>query len=172
MLLMVPLLFVIPVLGKPALFAATLDDIPPAWGQSLPGAARFKLVMGSTAVLDKETGLVWERSPDTATRNWTASVYYCFGKQVGRRKGWRLPAFEELMSLVDFGIDVGSAPRLPAGHPFKNVQPSYYWSATTDVVDPQEAWIVGIGNGGGGPNRKTGTIYTWCVRAGRGYDGQ
>ena len=42
----------------------------PAWDQTLPAATRFVVLtnMGSQAVLDRETGLVWEQSPDTATR--------------------------------------------------------------------------------------------------------
>ena len=166
---MVLLFLVPPTLARPA-FSATLDDIPPACDQILAAPVRLKLVLGCAAVLDKETGLVWERSPDASTKKWYAAVYCCVGKDLSRRKGWRLPTFEELASLVDTGTDATRSLRLPAGHPFLHVQSAYFWSATTDVVDPQEAWIVGIGNGGERPNRKTGMTYTWCVRAGRGYD--
>ena len=39
----------------------------PAWDQSLPASTRFVVLTnwGQQAVLDKETGLVWERSPAT-----------------------------------------------------------------------------------------------------------
>lgn len=54
----------------------TLDEIPPAWSQKLPAAQRFVLVLDGEAVLDKETGLVWERSPDTTLRNWYVAMEY------------------------------------------------------------------------------------------------
>src|SRR3954467_14198402 len=38
-----------------------VDVIPPAWSQTLPAAERFQLVLGGAGVLDKETGLVWEK---------------------------------------------------------------------------------------------------------------
>ena len=33
------------------------------WGDKLRDAYRFELVLDDAGVLDKETGLVWERSP-------------------------------------------------------------------------------------------------------------
>jgi hypothetical protein len=43
----------------------------PSWDQTLPVATRFIVLsnMGSNAVLDRETGLVWERSPVAAALN-------------------------------------------------------------------------------------------------------
>src|SRR5437867_880208 len=88
--------------------------IPPAWSQILT-ADRFQLVMGGAAVLDRETGLVWEQSPDTSLRQWFVAVTHCYQKSVGGRKGWRLPSVEELASLVNAS---NSSPALPTGHPF------------------------------------------------------
>lgn len=43
-------------------------------------------------VLDKETGLVWERAPSSEEMNWIyAIVFYSYNKYLGGRKGWRLP---------------------------------------------------------------------------------
>ena len=152
----------------------TLDQIPPTWDQILPASERFKLVMGGAAVLDKETGLVWEKSPGTGTYTWDWSGnnagYYCNDKNVGGRKGWRLPALQELASLVD--TSVPGTPKLPSGHPFTNVQSSGYWSATTGANYTIYAWYVDLGNGYVGYSDKATNGYVWCVRGGQGHDPQ
>ncbi len=145
----------------------TLDEIPPTWSQTLPASERFVLVMGGAAVLDKETGLVWEQSPDTTTRTWANAIDYCYNKNVGNRKGWHLPTVEQLASLVD---PTQSNPALPSGHPFSNVQPSFYWSATTYTSFTAFAWFVHFLDGVVGGVDKAGTFNVWCVRGGQGYD--
>src|SRR6266851_2411031 len=83
------------------------------------------------AVFDKETGLVWERSPTTDKKTLDAAVVYSTTRVVARRKGWRLPAIEELLSLVDPGT---TNPTLPAGHPFVNLKLDYfYWSMSQGI---------------------------------------
>ena len=60
----------------------TLDEIPPTWSQKLPAAQRFVIVLDGAAVLDKETGLVWEKSPDTTERDWLPPFF------IATRKLW------------------------------------------------------------------------------------
>jgi hypothetical protein len=115
-------------------------------------------------VLDKETGLVWEKSPDTTTRTWANAISYAYNKNVGGRKGWRLPTVEELASLVDL---TQSNPAIPSGHPFTNVQLSGYWSATTVAGT---AWDVYFHNGNVSYSIEPVPLYVWCVRGGHGYD--
>ena len=122
----------------------TLDEIPPTWSQKLPAAQRFVIVLDGAAVLDKETGLVWEKSPDTTERTWNNAVSYCYKKTVGGRKGWRLPTIEELASLID---TTQSNPALPNGHPFLNVQSDYYWSSTACAFNTDYAWFMDLANG-------------------------
>jgi len=149
--------------------------IPPAWSQKLPAAERFALVLDGAAVLDKETGLVWERSPDNAYRIWIDAINQCYSKQVGGRLGWRLPTVEELASLVDL---TQSNPALPSGHPFDTdctsggcVQSYIYWSATTLAGAPSGVWGVNMDSGYVGYYDKTGYgVFVWCVRGGQGYD--
>lgn len=157
----------------------TLDQIPPTWDQILPASERFKLVMGGAAVLDKETGLVWEKSPSTElyTWDWSGSNagYYCSNKVVGGRIGWRLPALHELASLVDrsvSGSSVPGSPILPSGHPFNNVQSSHYWSATTDANNTTYAWDVYFDGGDVNHSNKSEVSYVWCVRGGSVPDAQ
>jgi hypothetical protein len=73
-----------------------------SWDKQIEGQSRFVVLKqwDDEAVLDKETGLVWERSPSTAAvGNWFGASNTCLGKTVGGRWGWRLPAFEELARL-------------------------------------------------------------------------
>jgi len=149
-------------------FAAKKGFIPPAWYQKLAASDRFQLVLDDAAVLDKETGLVWEKSPDTTTRTWVNAILYAYQKEVGGRKGWRLPTIEELASLVD--TSVSGSPKLPSGHPFTNVQSHVYWSSTTDVNNASYAWGVDFYDGFVGYDGKSYNNYVWCVRGGHGHD--
>lgn len=121
------------------------------------------------AVLDKETGLVWERSPETQrTRNWYEAINHCYVTELANRKGLHLPTIEELASIVDEDED---PPTFPAGHPFINVEPdSAFWSSTTGAGYPDWAWFVYFKTGIVGVNKKTIDYYTWCVRGGQGHD--
>ncbi len=160
--------------APPAPTMKTLDQIPPTWDQALTSSERFKLVLGGAGVLDKETGLVWEQSPGTVTYTWDWSgnnaAYSCINKAVGGRKGWRLPSLQELASLLD--TSVSGTPKLPIGHPFTNVQSSYYWSATTFADGPAVAWSVDIASGLVSTFNKIAAYPVWCVRGGQGNDAQ
>jgi hypothetical protein len=148
--------YVIPVKGK---FTS--------WDKKISGSTRFKLVLDGEAVLDRETGLVWEKSPIRADKIWKSACTHCYQREVGGRKGWRLPTIEELASLVDISQ---SNPALPAGHPFTNVESSWYWSSSTYAGASSIAWLVYFRNGGVDAYDKLGGNYVWCVRGGYGHD--
>src|SRR5262249_24501235 len=109
----------------------------PSWDQTLPASMRFIVLsnFGSAAVLDRETGLVWEQSPAVQVTAWQDAVDHCITLDAGGRRGWRLPTIQELASLLS-----SSGAPLPAGHPF-NLFAAYFWSATTAINDPNNAWI-------------------------------
>jgi hypothetical protein len=151
----------------PAPTMKTLNEIPPTWSQKLPAADRFELVLGGKAVLDKETGLVWEQAPEANQAVWVSACSNCQNKEVSNRKGWRLPTVEELASLVDNG---NSNPSLPDGHPFSNVQYTSYWTSTTNAANPNVVRAVQFTDGFIGNLDKTNTTYFWCVRGGHGHD--
>lgn len=138
---------------------------PPAWSQILKASKRFKLVMGDAAVLDKETGLVWEQSPVTTTHLWSDARFQCTGRTTGGRQGWRLPSVHELASLVDPSV-ASPGPTLPAGHPFTDVQPNFHWSATTNAEFSSSAWEVSFNNGLTHSHDKSNSDQVWCVRGG------
>jgi hypothetical protein len=94
----------------------------PSWDQELPASTRFVVLTNwsSEAVLDRETGPVWQRSPSGFSANWFDALEFCnFFTFTGNRGGWRLPSIQELQSLID---PTQRNPALPAGNPFQGVQ--------------------------------------------------
>ena len=175
---------VVLVLASGSVQAQTTSNGPyyatPAWDQkldctSLATCPRFIVLSNwnSEAVLDRETGLVWQKSPPATTgEQWILAHQDCRESSVGNRRGWRLPTIEELSSLFD---PSQSNPSLPPGHPFANVQ-NAYWSATTRENDPTFAWVVLFGtnfvNGINSTPKTSTTVNFWCVRGGQGVDPQ
>lgn len=141
------------------------DGFPPNWDKTLPSVSRFTVLndFGGAAVRDGETGLVWEKSLETNEMSWTDARLACVDKDVGGRKGWRLPSIAELSSLLDPSIK--TLPTLPLDHPFVNVQ-DVYWSATTVTDNAKNAWLVFFDTGKVLYGIKTITFHVWCVRGG------
>ncbi len=145
--------------------AIDLSGAPPSWDRALPSTQRFVLLasFNNDAVRDNNTGLVWEKSPQTATATWNGARFACINKNIGGQKGWRLPSIPDLASLIDPSV-ASPGPMLPSGHPFHNIQSAGYWSATTNAEDASDAWFVYFGRGFVDHDSKTHTGHTWCVR--------
>ncbi len=151
------------------------------WDRHIDNPNRFHVLagFGGNAVLDRETDLVWERAPDTIQFEWLQAQALCNLKNVGNRKGWRLPTVQELASLVDPTVP-SPGPTLPSGHPFQNIRvtpdpsvspsASAYWSATSSSVDSTAAWDVEFQTGVVANTSKSVFHYVWCVRGGQGVD--
>jgi len=147
----------------------------PSWDQQIPAAQRFIVLSNwnNYAVLDRETGLVWQRSPSVSQFNtWSGAVTGCHvlggdtpATPTGNRLGWRLPSVEELASLVD---RTQSNPALPPGNPFQNIYTNgLYWTSTTDETTAAGAYAVLFGSSGGIADvAKFGGNNYWCVRGG------
>jgi hypothetical protein len=142
-----------------------LDEQRPAWNKLIPTAQRFVDALDGTAVLDKETGLVWAKTLDTTPRNWQAAMDYCSALYLGGRLGWRLPTLEELGSLIDRS-NPGTV-KLPVGHPFQNVLSDFYWSSSTYTNDPTYAMYIWMANGKVSFSGKGSPSYAWPVRGGQ-----
>jgi hypothetical protein len=138
----------------------------PAWDRKLPASFRFYVLSNwnNEAVLDKETGLVWERTPDPVPANWATAKYLCLNKIVSNRRGWRLPSVIELTSLIDPSVITGAS--LPSGHPFVGIQLANYWSATSASEVAWTAFFVGFTNGSVSESTKSDGLLGWCVRGG------
>jgi hypothetical protein len=167
----------------PAPTMKRLVEVPPTWSQRLDstngstvplwegcGSSRFLCVMpeGSPfpvpqAVLDHETGLVWERAPTSGVQPWFSSYITCRDRTTGNRRGWRLPALEELASLVDASE---SDPALPPGHPFLNLTEEGYWSSSTSPAATHQASRLWLASGNIVNTSKDNSFGAWCVRGG------
>lgn len=146
--------------------ATALSGIPSTWDKALPSAQRFVLLasFNNDAVRDNNTGLVWEKSPQTVPATWNGARFACINKNIGGQKGWRLPSIPDLASLIDPSV-VPPGPTLSSGHPFNNIQSAGYWSATTNAEDASDAWFVYFGRGFVDHDSKTHTGHVWCVRS-------
>ena len=147
----------------------------PSWDQTFPAATRFIVLanFGGAAVLDRETGLVWEREPspllfkpqpDAGGIGGIHATEHCLTLDTGRR-GWRLASATELSSLIDKSQQ--QQPALPMGHPFVLVGQQEFWTSSTYYDQPRTWRIVDIRFGG--INNVTSLVSftprsVWCVR--------
>lgn len=145
--------------------AIDLSGVPPNWDKALPSTQRFVMLaaFNNDAVRDNNTGLVWEKSPQTVPATWNGARFACINKNIGGQKGWRLPSIPDLASLIDPSV-APPGPTLPSGHPFNNIQSAGYWSATTNAEDASDAWFVYFGRGFVDHDGKAHTGHVWCVR--------
>ena len=134
------------------------------WDTNNPSASRFTTAF-TGAVLDKNTGLVWEQAADAAPHTWFSATVHCVNKKVpavGGTRGWRLPSVVELASVQDPSLP---APFVPASV-FSGVQSARYWSATTNADVPSIAWFVDFFDGNVNDDVKALPVHAWCVRGG------
>jgi hypothetical protein len=134
------------------------------WDTNKPSVERFTIAFPG-AVLDNNTGLVWEKLPSGST-NWADARLQCLQKAVpavGGTRGWRLPSVVELASMIDASP---GAPLVPVV--FEGVPLVSYWSATTNATSTTSILTVDFGDRGlVGSASKTSTstiLPYWCVR--------
>jgi hypothetical protein len=174
--------------GNPVPTMKTLDEVLPAWSQKLRAddgpngdscnSSRFKCVLDGEAVLDKETGLVWERTLRDYRDPWSQARYWCNNLSLGGRQGWRLPTVNEMASILDWSVH-----GLPNGHPFtvQTTQSAYWWTSTTvdrwymadGSIDDYSHWAYAIpvfGSVVSTRPKRLDDAYIWCVRGGMGVD--
>jgi hypothetical protein len=164
----------------PSVYAQTTGAGPyyatPSWDQKIlcdtPSACPRFIVLSNwnnQAVLDRETGLVWEQAPDAARTDFTGARFVCDRKKVGNRLGWRVPTVQDLASLLDPADPAIASRGLPVGHPFGNVEQSAaYWTATTLTGNTTFGFVVEVGIGNVDLFTKGTLLPVWCVRGGPG----
>lgn len=119
---------------------------------------------GDGTVTDNVTGLVWEQTDDNVAKNWNDAWDYCQNLVLPPDgwTDWRLPAVNELMSIVHYGTDQ-PAIVLTA---FPRTNSAGYWTANTYAGSSGMAWYVNFNKGDASYASKSPTIlaYVRCVR--------
>jgi hypothetical protein len=137
------------------------------WDQNLPAAQRFVTLaaFNNQAVLDKNTGLVWEQAPDaTFLDNWTDARQHCLNRRVGGALGWRLPSVVELKSVQDPSLPAPYVPTMVFSGVKTDHEDGLYWSASASL-SPEGPWIVSFSvNSGQAPGNPDRLRSAWCVR--------
>jgi hypothetical protein len=118
-------------------------------------------------VIDPLTGLRWSQnaSPTTYPLSWSEAFEYIAQFNRERHHGiknWRLPFRRELFSLISHEH---INPALPQGHPFTDVFPGYYWTASECRRLVDQAWYIHLGGGRIYRGLKKNAYMVWPVSA-------
>jgi hypothetical protein len=136
-----------------------------AAGGSTPGGASRRFRSQGALVEDAATGLTWTRdaNPFEFPYSWPEAFALVDDMNRAAAHGitdWRLPTRRELFSLVSHQH---VNPALPEGHPFENVFPGYYWTATPCARLPAQAWYVHLGGARVYRGMQNGAYLIWPV---------
>ena len=92
-------------------------------------------------VTDTSTGLMWQKETTPVKYTWQNALQYCESLEFAGHSGWRLPNVRELQSIVDYGRFS------PSSDPIFGAEFGWYWSSSTSVNDPNDAWVVSFVDG-------------------------
>ena len=110
---------------------------------------------------DNQTGLTWQDNSDVkiVQKDWSEANEYCANLTTGEYSDWRLPNYNELLSIIDYEK---YNPAIKKG--FKNVASDYYWSSSPNVSNSSEAWGVNFEVGYAYYGYKSDSYHVRCVR--------
>jgi hypothetical protein len=117
--------------------------------------------VGEKAILDRGTGLIWQRSylDESSEKTWNDALEYCEGSGYGGYDDWRLPNINELFSLVNMETS-GIASEFPA------MPALSFYSSTTSTGMLSVAWVVDFDTGITYYENKENFSAVRCVRGG------
>ena len=119
-------------------------------------------VTGSGCLHCVDDGYTFAQVTSTTSGSFLHNINMERGTGLGGHSDWRLPNIRELMTIVDYSR---FSPAIdPAFTPTATVS---YWSSTTAVSDPSQAFGVDFANGNVFPSDKNGRPRVRAVRGGQ-----
>jgi hypothetical protein len=111
-------------------------------------------------VIDRLTGLMWQRRPSSTLMTWPKAQQACAELSLAGQRDWRLPSRIELVSLLDTrrtqpSIDVEAFPGTPS---------DWFWTSSRAADDPNSAWYVYFYFGYPRTDDVTNAFSVRCVR--------
>jgi hypothetical protein len=99
-------------------------------------------------ITDRLSGLMWTKSANLARgkRVWPEAKEFVVRLNAKKYCGyndWRLPAVEDLRTLIDYSKE---SPVLPDRHPFLHLVSGIYWSSDLNAKDHDYVWCVDVRN--------------------------
>jgi len=115
----------------------------------------------SSVVTDKKNMIYWQddASSKATSEDWDDAILYCKKLEIDGKRDWRLPTFDELLSIVDYS-------RVnPAIDPiFEEVAEGTYWTATNFSTTDARAWTIHFSTGMTYYSYKTTNHAVRCVK--------
>lgn len=154
---------------------ADYPDIPNA--PNYTGPTQHPVYTSDYTTTDNVTGLLWKTCTEglsgincgtgsASSYTWTDAKTACTnlnysngGAGYAGKTNWRLPFIEELESLLNFGV---VSPTIDTTY-FPGTLPSHYWSSSTYIQSPTDAWTVFFNNGVSFWYAKSSGRYARCV---------
>lgn len=121
-----------------AALLAPVVSVPHARAETPPCRYEIK----TDTVLDRLTGLTWQRRDKGGTVDWNEADAYCNGLALDGG-GWRLPSIQELQTLIDIREEVAID-----GVAFLS-SVTFFWSSTPYAAGPPDTmWMIDYTSGG------------------------
>ncbi len=112
-------------------------------------------------VKDERNAIYWEdtQASKVTSEDWDDAVLYCDKLVLDGIEKWRLPTFDELLSIVDYKLV------RPAINPlFSYTNEGTYWTSTDFSPTPARAWTIDFRTGETYYNYKTTNHTVRCVK--------
>jgi hypothetical protein len=145
--------------ANPAWALWPMPNCPADVALGAPNAASYVDNQNGT-VTDSITGLMWQQTAVSGTRDWATAVAFCPTLNLGGQTDWRLPSAIELASL----LDLGRTPPLINPTSFPSTASTSFWSATPSSAVAGDAFYVGFNTGMTNHAAATTALGVRCVR--------